>query len=170
MQDEGGKDDGQKRRRITDGDEFRQRQHGQPVKTTCHGQDAEKTALEMAKKIIGVQRACQRMQPGEINDNWDDGESGAEERDLTGRHIRTGGLDTGLHDKKKANRNQLHADPAEGIGRFGVHWQLLISAAQTRHLGIFHAGRTTQGNWICARLEHSSSPLHQKMLFTHEFG
>ncbi|MNX90114.1 hypothetical protein D3C86_1221500 [compost metagenome] len=147
MQDEGGENDGEKRRGITDGDEFRQRQHGQPIKTAGHREDAQKTALEMAEEIVGVQRARQRMQPGEINDDRDDGEGGTEEGDLAGRHV-TCGLDAGLHDKKKADRNQLHANPAKGIHRFGVHWQLLISAAQTRHREIFMRERTTQGKWM----------------------
>ncbi len=74
----------------------------------------------MAEEIVGVQRTCERVKPGKINDNRNDGESRTKEGDLAGRHIPRG-LDTGLHDKKKANRNQLHADPAEGIHRFGVH-------------------------------------------------
>ncbi|MNL21278.1 hypothetical protein D3C87_1425590 [compost metagenome] len=99
----------------------------------------------MADEIVGVQRARQRMQPGKINDDGDDGESGAEESDLTGRHIGTGGLDTSLHHQKKANRNQLQAYPPKGICRFGVHRQLLISAAQTRHREIVHAGEDDAG-------------------------
>ncbi len=115
-QEHGAEHHHQQRLRIVQRDRLGQRQAREREEAERHGRDAHQPARYVAERPRRRQRAVQHLPPRQEQQDGRNGEEGAEEDDLTRRHV-AGGLDECLHGNENRHRQHLHAYAGERIPR-----------------------------------------------------